>query len=86
VAWEDRHYNRDEAPRLRMSVPMPTPMTIAVMARASLRSLMVNVFGVTALAKYGALTFLDATAFKQPWRFSPMRIFTATAHTSFGIS
>jgi membrane associated rhomboid family serine protease len=69
MAWEDRPYNRDEPPRLRVSVPMPGPMTMAVMGTCLLSFLLLNVFHVLPIYEYGELTFRGGRAFTQPWRW-----------------
>ena len=69
MGWEDRPYYRDEPPRVRIAVPMPGPMTIAVMAVCLLVFIIGNVAGNRAVFEYGALSFIDGLAFKQPWRW-----------------
>jgi membrane associated rhomboid family serine protease len=69
MAWEDRSYYRDEPPRLKWSVPMPTPLTVAIMGACVVMFIMVNIMGAGAPLRYGDLTFRQGLAFKQPWRW-----------------
>ena len=69
MAWENRDYYRDEPPRVRVSVPMPGPMTIGVMGACLFMFVVINVFRTTAVLDWLRLSFIDALAFKQPWRF-----------------
>src|SRR6266550_8268310 len=69
MAWEDRPYYRDEPPRVKISVPMPLPVTMAIMGLCLVMFIVVNVSHVMTPLRYGKLTFLDALAFKQPWRW-----------------
>ena len=69
MAWNDREYYRDEPPRIRLAIPMPGPAAIGVMAACLLAFIVVNVFRSQNLAEWGILSFLNAEAFTQPWRW-----------------
>src|SRR5687767_2896498 len=69
MGWEDREYYRDEPPRVRISVPMPGPMTISIMAACLLLFIVGNVLRNFALFEWGTLSVIDGVAFKQPWRW-----------------
>ncbi len=69
MAWEDRPYYRDEPPRLKLTVPLPAPVTLVVMAVCLLLFLLVNVLHFYTIGTLGELTFIDHRAFSQPWRW-----------------
>ena len=73
MAWEDRPYYRDDQPPgVRWAVPMPSPLTIGIMAACLLVFLVVNVFGARSIFFWGELTFLGhglGSGWTQPWRW-----------------
>jgi membrane associated rhomboid family serine protease len=70
MAWEDRpYYRNDERPRLRFAIPMPTPLAMALMGACLAVFLILNVFGVRDVARWGILSFLNGLWYEQPWRW-----------------
>jgi rhomboid family protein len=75
MGWEDRAYNKDDSgggvPPVSFSLPRITPLTatligvclLVYLAQAFTRSM------GSPLTRWGDLTFLDASGWKQPWRF-----------------
>ncbi len=69
MGWEDRSYYREgPPPRMRISMPMPAPMTMAVMG-ACLAIFLIQSFGIPEIPDYAKLYLADYAALRQPWRW-----------------
>jgi membrane associated rhomboid family serine protease len=69
MAWDNREYYRDEPPRIRMAIPMPGKLTLAIMAANFLVFLLLNVFRLVEIADFAVLDFRGGSAFRHPWQF-----------------
>src|SRR4051812_11018027 len=85
MAFEDRAYNREDqgGPGARVSIGSPTPLAgilIGICVVVYLAQQGVFGFGKYEINYYGAFTFNNGLAFKQPWRWVTYQYL----HGSFG--